>query len=192
MDRRKARVERIARAALDLACRDGVERVTLRSVAAEASVSMGQVQHYFSSKDELAIQGMEARVNERIDPLLAAEASEEAVLRALLEEMVGRHPEGRCLIRLGAEFVSMPAVDPRITDILNKDDPELRDLTVHVIRVAQEDGRVDPRRNPEHEATIVWAIVGELGYEVAHGHRPVEEALEVLGYHLDLLLGSRN
>lgn len=195
MDRRRERRERIVLAVLELASREGVDRVTLRSVAAEAGISMGQVQHYFPSKDdmllaavELAVSDMEARVGARVE-VLDEDEDGEILLRAILEEMLGGHPDVRRLLRLAADLAVKPGGDARISDLLAKDDQELHELTVQVIRDAQVAGRVSLVRKPEYEAMIVWALVGELGYDVSHDHRPIEEANKLLAYHLDILFG---
>jgi AcrR family transcriptional regulator len=50
---REERRSRIAEAILRIAASRGLDEVSLRDVAAEAGVSMGQVQHYFSTKREM-------------------------------------------------------------------------------------------------------------------------------------------
>lgn len=197
VDRRNERRNRIAEAVLELASREGLDHVTLRSVAAEAGISMGQVQHYFATKDDmllaavqLATEGMGRRVGERIDSLGDSSESE-AVLRAILEEMLGLHPDARRLLRISASILTIGHADPRIAEALTGDDDELVELTVETVREAQREGRVDSRRDPEHETVILWAIAGDLGYQVAHDHRPGDEALDVLRYYLDLLFNKR-
>src|SRR5262249_10546040 len=46
---------RIAEALWTVAERDGIAAATVRHVAAEAGVSVGMVQHYFSTKDEMLL-----------------------------------------------------------------------------------------------------------------------------------------
>src|SRR5256885_2732805 len=70
-----ARRRRIAEALLRLAGRDGLDAVSLRHVAAEAAVSMGQVQHYFATKGEMlrfALDVVSERVADRIGRRVAA------------------------------------------------------------------------------------------------------------------------
>lgn len=43
----------IAEAVWELLSRDGIEAVSMRRVAAQAEISLGQLQHYFASKEEL-------------------------------------------------------------------------------------------------------------------------------------------
>jgi len=65
----EARRQRIADAVCRLAARRGLEGVSLRHVAVEAGVSMGQIQHYFTTKDEMllfALRTMSDRVERRL------------------------------------------------------------------------------------------------------------------------------
>ena len=58
-----------------LAAKDGLERVSIRHVAAQAAVSIGQVQHYFRTKDELllfASDTVRARAGQRVRRSAAA------------------------------------------------------------------------------------------------------------------------
>jgi len=100
------RRERIADAVCRLAARQGLDEVTIRRVAAEAGVSMGQVQHYFTTKNQMllfAFHTMSARVERRMGTAADIQGeplSTRALLRALLVAMVptdaaaSRHPSG--------------------------------------------------------------------------------------------------
>lgn len=59
------RRHQIADALWRVADEQGLDAVSLRRVAAEAKVSMGLVQHYFASRDEMLLFAMEA-VGERV------------------------------------------------------------------------------------------------------------------------------
>ena len=49
---------RIQSAALDLFDREGFENVSVEEIAQTAGCSVGNIYHYFKSKDELAIQAV--------------------------------------------------------------------------------------------------------------------------------------
>ena len=53
-----ARRERVVRAAIDLGGRGGYEAVQMRDVAADASVALGTIYRYFTSKDHLLAASM--------------------------------------------------------------------------------------------------------------------------------------
>src|SRR3712207_773273 len=82
----------IAAATARLIASSGLEAVSLRSVAAEAGVSMGRVQHYFATKDELLLEALQRsyrRMERRIGQRLQHGAgSRREVLVAILEELL--------------------------------------------------------------------------------------------------------
>ena len=82
----------IAEAILRIAASRGLDEVSLRDVAAEAGVSMGQVQHYFATKSEMlrfACAHMVERTRRAIADALA-EAPEPASARAALRATITR------------------------------------------------------------------------------------------------------
>ena len=203
--KQESRRARIADAVLELGSREGLERVTLRAVAAEAGVSMGQVQHYFASREDMlfyavthGMQGMERRIRERIGIVGADWPDEDAdldpddadfdaaleMLGSMLEEMLGADPETRRLLRVGGAFLSLPAPDERIVRALTDDDPQLRGFTAQTVEWAQALGRADSALDPTKEAEILWALVGQLGSDVVLGRLDPADASATLRYAL--------
>ncbi len=198
--KQESRRARIADAVLELGSREGIERVTLRAVATEAEVSMGQVQHYFASRDDMLLyavnhgmQGMERRIHERvggIDPEAADLDTALGMLGSMLVEMLGADPETRRLLRVAGAFLSLPAADERIVRALTGDDAQLKGFTVQTIGWAQAMGRADPSIDPIQEAEILWALVGQLGSDVALGRHDRAAAEATLAYALNRISGS--
>lgn len=188
----------LAEALLELGSREGIEHVTLRAVADEAGVSMGQLQHYFATKEDMllyamkyAMKGMERRIHERVgggdwdDP-----DSAEHILRSMLEEMLGTDPETRRLLRISTAFLSRAVADERIAQALLRDDALLKDFTIRTIQMAQEQGRADRSVDPVQETEILWALVGQLGSEVVLGRRDGAAATATLSYALGRIFRS--
>lgn len=187
----------IAQAVWRLAARAGLEAVSLREVAAEAGVSMGRVQHYFRTKDAMLLYGLrlaqeriEARVAERLGGLPAPVGAED-VLRAVLEELLGEHPDTRQAIRVSVAYYGRAGEDPQVAELLFGDDPELHRHAATAVRVAQAAGRAAPDLDPVLEAHLMWSLATGLGTEVAFGHTPYARARDLLHYHLDRVLGPR-
>jgi len=68
----------IADALINVIAQRGIEAVSIRSIAAEAGVSAGTVQHYFSSKQEIfdfAVASLRVRASARIAEHLEVQAS---------------------------------------------------------------------------------------------------------------------
>jgi len=193
----ETRRAQLADAILELASRDGVERVTLRAVAAEARVSMGQVQHYFATKEDMllyavehAMQGMERRIHERVEGTDRNQFESAArMLRSMLEEMLGTDPETRQLLRMSIALLSRTGGDERIAKALMRDDDQLKAFTTQTILWAQELGCADPNLDPVQDAEILWALAGQLGSEVALGYRDATAAMTTLHYALGRIIG---
>ena len=204
--KQESRRARIADAVLALGSREGIERVTLRAVAAEAGVSMGQVQHYFASREDMLLyavthgmQGMERRIRERtgrvgsdwredddadLDPNDVGFDTALGILASMLEEMLGGAPETRRLLRVAGAFLALPAPDERIVRALTDDDPMLKAFTAQTVQRAQSLGRADPELDPAQEAEILWALVGQLGSDVVLGRLDPADASATLRYAL--------
>ncbi|SFM97205.1 transcriptional regulator, TetR family [Pseudonocardia ammonioxydans] len=178
-----ARRSEIAEAVLALVARAGTEAVSLRSVAAQAGISMGRVQHYFASKDALLLHALEhshRRMEQRIEERAAASArSERDALVTILEELLGGHPESRDAIRIHAAFAARE-VDDRARAILTDGDDEILALAVAVVGDA---GSPDP----ETDGYALMALAGGLGNDVALHGRPVDRARRTLHAVLDRL-----
>lgn len=77
------RREQLIEAALDVACREGVEGATVRAVAAEAGVSLGVVHYCFRDKDEL-LRAMAHAITERNTARAPSEIPADASVRDLV------------------------------------------------------------------------------------------------------------
>lgn len=190
------RKRRLVEAVWSLAVRDGLEGVTLRKVAAEAGVSMGQVQHYYRAMDELVRDAMERSVlelNARIESSIAAieAAGAEDVLRQCLYAMVRLDEESVRLIRFSLAVLGRAMSDPSIAKVMAPTDDELRDFTAGLITAARAERGVERDADAKLDAEIAWAVAVSLGVDIALGHREPEAALTMLGYHIDQLLAAR-
>ena len=90
----------VVEGALALADAEGLEAVTIRRLAKELGVTPMALYWHFRSKDEL-LEGMAARIFEKIDLSVDASATWQAQLRALLGSMVSvlrAHPSTAILI----------------------------------------------------------------------------------------------
>lgn len=99
----------------------GLPGVSLRSVAAAAGVSMGRVQHYFPTKDELIHQACQAIVTEAeagYDQQSTADASPRELLRAMTLPSLPRTHESRLGTSVWMAFVTAAVTDPVLGDIV--------------------------------------------------------------------------
>lgn len=98
----------------------GLAAVSFRSVAQEAGVSPGRVQHYFSSKTDLVRGGLDymLRVAELANPGTADEASEPGTLWALLTHALAPAVESRVGTSIYYSYLAASVSDPWIHDAL--------------------------------------------------------------------------
>lgn len=179
VDHRERRA-RIADAVCRLAGREGLEAVSLRHVAAEAGVSMGQVQHYFATKDELlafAYQVISKRYERRIAAAVAAAPADgRARLRAFLVEMLPLSEASRAEAPVLAAFFARAVVAPQLAEPVRAGAPEL------VAFVAGQIGG-------EREAVTLLALVDGLMMHLLTGQVGEDAALAALDGYLDRVVG---
>ena len=177
----------LSRAAWDLIARGGLESVSLRTVAAQAGVSMGRVQYYFATKDDLllyALRDAHRRMEQRIAARLSVEPDDDprAALVAVLDELLGGDPETRDAIRVHLAFAARAREDERLAEVLVEGDDELLALAVHVVASAKEAGRVGPDVDPSLDGQALWVLARGLGTDVALYRLPIERARAILAH----------
>ncbi|WP_028851682.1 TetR/AcrR family transcriptional regulator [Thermocrispum municipale] len=193
----EVRRAQLADAVVRVAARDGLHAVTMRSVAAEADVSLRQVQYYFRSKAELlhgTLRHLEQQSRERWSARLAElprPYSGRAVVEAFLAEALPSDEVSRAFHLLGASYAVLAMTDPDLAEQpfvagLNHLESQLADA----LRAAQAEGDLPVELDVSREAARLIAINHGIGTSVLVGQRTAEEAEAVLRYHVDRLFGS--
>ncbi|AUI57395.1 TetR/AcrR family transcriptional regulator [Amycolatopsis sp. BJA-103] len=195
VDHTARRVE-IAEALRRLTATRGLEGVSLRHVAAEAGISMGLVQHYFKTKDEMLLFAIERRsqmYEERLKARLDAgevPSTPKAILRAIIAEILPLDERRRGDWLMGVAFFIRSISDPSFGVALTEGVPQLFELFAVLIRQGQDAGDVDKSSDAMHEATILWALADSQGTNIVMKHRTPDEAMSTVDYYLDRLFGS--
>ncbi|MEU4405202.1 TetR/AcrR family transcriptional regulator [Streptosporangium sp. NPDC023963] len=174
--------------------RDGLDAVSLREVAAEAGVSMGMVQHYFATKDEMlmfALEHLNARVGLRIATARNRDSPRELVRAAVLE-LLPLDDERRTEARIALAYLARSVVAVDLADLLRAALPHVIGFYAEQIRIAQGDGQVPANLDPEREATILFALVQGLVNPALIGHYTPEAVVAAVDYHLDRLFPRGN
>ncbi|WP_199537327.1 TetR/AcrR family transcriptional regulator [Spongiactinospora gelatinilytica] len=189
--RHEERRRQIAEALLAIIDLHGLDAVSLRDVAARAEVSLGAVQHYFRSKDEMllfALDYISERGTERVRRSLGqGEQPPRAVLRDILAELVPADDQRRAELRIATAFTARSLVSPKLADHLRAGYDSLYDVLVLLIRHAQEADEMPAGLDPERTAAALFALAEGLGMQVLIGHRNPRTALAILDEHLDRL-----
>ncbi|MEV8456466.1 TetR/AcrR family transcriptional regulator [Streptomyces sp. NPDC052095] len=190
------RRKRLVEAVWALAVRGGIEQVTLRKVAEEAGVSMGQVQHYYASMQALIRDALERAVqavNANVEHAVAAAdaTSPEAVLRACLHALISPDEESTRLMRFSLAVAGRAVSDPTMARVLAPGDDALLSFTAGLITAARQERGGEPHGDERTDADICWSLATGLGVDVALGYRSPDAAGRVLGHHIDRLLEPR-
>jgi AcrR family transcriptional regulator len=174
---------------------DGLEEATLRRIAAEAGVSMGMVQHYFTNKDEMMQFALTA-VSERVLDRLARHAADTSdtaapydTVRALLIEMLPLDEDRRLEANVAFAFFSRAAVRPAIAEQLREDTNRMQEFLAEQIRSARPD-RTSWAVEPAEEAAALLALVDGLSVHTLAGHYPPQRALAIFEAQLDRIFGN--
>ncbi|GAA3955588.1 hypothetical protein GCM10023085_42720 [Actinomadura viridis] len=191
---RDARHTQIMEALLRVAGSQGLHAVTMRSVAAEANVSLRLVQYYFQTKEKLLLAALDhlaerkreriaARVNAATDP-----DDPRTVIEAVLIEALPSDEDSRTFHLVYTAYAVLAAADPALAvrPFLQAPDAMERFLTDQLQR-AQRNRALDARVAPQTEATLLLAMSAGLGTSVLLGQRTTDDATAVIRYHLDRL-----
>lgn len=177
----------IAEALWRVVADQGVHAVSLRHVAAEAGVSMGLVQHYFSSRNEMILFAMD---------VIAERVTREYT--AALEELDDPGPRDRVRLLLGQW---LPLDDRRTPDarsmfayMMDGPDARLGDWAregVEQLRagVVAEVTAAGHASDPQLATTILLALADGLTAHVQSGQLSRREAVTALESGLDTAFG---
>lgn len=199
MPRRVDRTERrrhIAQAVLRLASRRGLDAVSLRDVAAEAGVSMGMVQYYFTSKKSMLLFACEyllERTRKRIEERIAAQSEPPAgqqVLRLVFMEMLPLDLERREGTWVWMAFLARSAVEPELREFMRSTWADSHAFIAGLIDAARQRCEIAPDVDPNREAVMALSLVDGLVSHVLLDQYSPEEALRAIDDYLGRLFGS--
>jgi AcrR family transcriptional regulator len=125
-----ARREELAAALWRVVTRDGVERASVRRVAAEAGWSTGSLRHYFDSQPALLAFAMELvieRVTRRVEAA-SRHGTPRAVAEHALQEVLPLDDERRAEMQVWLAFTTRSLVDPELRPLRERAHEGLREL----------------------------------------------------------------
>lgn len=191
VDHRERR-EAIAHALWRVVEQQGWPRATMREVAREADVSLGQLQHYFSSRTAMLTFAMEFASEQTSDRVsrgltgLDQPPHPRDVLRVVLTEMLPLHPDARATSRMNAAYVLEALHDPELREAASVGMRQGRAMVERLIREAIADGHISADRNVAIETDLILSLTGftpllELGVVEP------QAVLAAIDQHLDRL-----
>ncbi|MEV3964494.1 TetR/AcrR family transcriptional regulator [Nocardia sp. NPDC050193] len=192
-----ARRAQIADALVRVAARDGLHAATMRSVAAEAEVSLRLVQYYFHTKTGLllgALQHLEQQTRSRWDQRLAglpAPIPQRAFVEAFLAEALPTDEPSRTFHLVGTSYAMLALTDPDLeAPPFAARIAHLRQQLTDALSHAADIGELAPGIDPHLEASRLVALANGLGTGLLAGHHTSDTAEQLLRYHLDQLFPS--
>lgn len=187
------RRRRIAEATWTIAAAQGMEEVTLRGIAAEANISMGQIQHYFATKDEMIRFACEYMVTLTEQGLLGAlpgsptPGAARPTIHAFFLQMLPLDEDRRTRAGIRLAFLVRAFTDQDLAVSIRRTWTVIHDLIAGQLRTAQEDGDISGDVDVDREAVALLSLMEGLLAHLLLGHSSVEEVLAIVDYRLDQL-----
>jgi len=189
------RRESIAHALWRVVDQHGWARATMRGVAREAGVSLGQLQHYFSSRAEMLAFAMEfasEQTSRRVSRSLRSldqPPHPRDVLRVVLTEMLPLRSDSRATSRMNAAYVLEAMHDPSLRQQVGLGLRDGRAMVEGLIREAISQGHIRRDCDPIIETDLVLALTGFSPLLDLNVIEP-QAALAAIDQHLDRLFGA--
>jgi len=189
------RRETIARALWRVVDQHGWTKATMREVAREAGVSLGHLQHYFTSRTGLLTFAMEFNAEQTGDRVTRGLAALDQpphprdVLRLVLAEMLPLGPEARASSRMSAAYVLEALHDPAMRKQAGLGLRDGRAMVERLIRQAITQGQIAPDRDPDIETDLIIALTGFTPLLELEVIEP-QAALAAIDQHVDRLFAE--
>ncbi|MGH3152535.1 MAG: TetR/AcrR family transcriptional regulator [Streptosporangiaceae bacterium] len=180
----------IADAVFEVIGSRGLQAVSLRDVAAQARVSMGAVQHYFASKDQMllfALGHMRDRALARMQGELAAisEPSARETVRAAARAMLPIGEQGRQEAIVAAAFYAVATVHSEYAGLLREGYQRLLSTSRQTLRAAAGAGEIADGIDTDREAAMLFFFIQGLIGPILIGILSPADALALLDHQLN-------
>ena len=191
VDHRERR-ESIAHALWRIVEQQGLARATMREVAREAEVSLGQLQHYFSSRAEMLAFAIEFAADQTSHRVTQGVATLDQpphprdVLRVVLIDLLPLRPDARATSRINAAYVLEAMHDPALHQHVAAGLRDGRAMVERLIRQAMNNGQISAHRDPAIETDLILALTGFAPLLDLNVIEP-QAALAAIDQHLDRL-----
>lgn len=167
------RRRQIAAAVCELIAEHGLDAVTVARTAATAGISVGLVQHYFRTKDEMllhAFRYVSARIRSRIDERVRAGIRHQRpisrVLAEALAEFIPLDETRRAEFRVARAFAGRALDAPELAAVDAETARALREELAQAVHNGKECGEVDPALDPWPAAVRLAAVTEGLALQV--------------------------
>ena len=192
---RQARISAAALvdALIAVVVREGLDAVSIRTVAREAGVSIGTVQYYFATKDDLLLAAYGHVIDEvvaRARAIAAADPTPAEYIRALLFELLPLDDRRRTTLQVAIAFTARSTHSPRLAELYSDGYRALTEAIAGALRRAATSGQADAGPDPVRAARQAVALADGLGWHLlcAPEALTADDAIAALDAHLAALL----
>jgi TetR/AcrR family transcriptional regulator, transcriptional repressor of bet genes len=188
------RRQMIAEAVVRLVAAEGAEAASLRAVAAEAGVSMGAVQHYFTTRDEMLLFALDygnGLFAERFQKLLAERqpTTPRETFRLFFTLLLPLDPDSRTGARLWAALIARGCVDEPTHKLAADAYTNLTAFAVRWLTEAMPGPQAAEGMDVAQSARHLVSVIEGLRWPLLFGVYTEREALDVLDAQLDQIFG---
>lgn len=169
----EARRRQIGRAVCELISEHGLDAVTVARTAAAAGISVGLVQHYFRTKDDMLLHAftqVSAQIRERIERHVRDGAEHRRpiadVMAEALIELIPLDETRRTEFRVARAFAGRALDSPELARVDAETARALRRDAARAVHNGKECGEVDPGLDPWPAAVRLTAVTEGLAVQV--------------------------
>jgi AcrR family transcriptional regulator len=177
----------------------GLDAATMAAVAREAGFSVGLVQHYFASKDELLLFAYKRMTEDqlaRVARVVAEGEAEQQPIRAILircmPELWPLDDARRGEYRVAKAFHARALDVPTVAEVARETAAVVRGQIARAVENGKQCGEVDPATDAERAALELSALITGLADELyreparRQGDQPLtDDAVAILKDRLD-------
>ncbi len=191
---RDAKRQRYVEAVWCIAERDGVERASMRAIAAEAGTSVGMLQHHFADKDEILVAAIRSRLEAKSALLartvgqLGPNADPAQVLSVALRHRLPLTPSLLVEAQVLALWLAGDIRSPLKTAVLSESERELSDVIGTALMAARAQGRLDDRVDIDGILGALVALNDGLMHGLVLGRYTARRANEIIEAQIGALL----
>jgi AcrR family transcriptional regulator len=183
----------LAAAVWQVIARDGVEAISIRSVATASGWSSGALRHYFATRAELlafACEQVIEQVTERISTMLRTSDPVPAV-RSILLETMPIDDTRRTEDSIAFAFLALGLGDPVLARVQRRHFTSMYELCLRLVRdLADRDALAATGQDVEALARRMHAVVDGLTVHGLAGHLTSDEMVAQLDSYLSDLTGG--
>lgn len=189
-----SRRKTLAEAVVQIAAREGLAAATLRAVAQQSGMSMGNIQHYFTDREKMLDFVLAYVQEQRTERIASAVRDQQAstpqqVLNAIISEVLTEDEDNLLFERVRTMFLDRAMHHPSTANVLNEGTEQVTELLHGLIEQICKTGEsvhVDARSAAE----MLWVLLDALPTTVALGQRSMTEARTLTSALLQATVGE--